>query len=153
MKAVVVRDARKIDISAIMRIENGSPTAAQWSESHYGEALSDPERLILVAEQEQSEVVGFLVASAAIQEWELENIAVSPEARRQEIGRALMTALIDRARQTGATEIRQEIRASNIAAQKLGLSLGFIQEGRRANYYRDPVEDALLFKHLLGRHR
>lgn len=153
MKALVVRDARKTDISAIMGIENASPTAAHWSNSHYGEALSEPERLILVAEQDQSDVVGFLVASTAIWEWELENIAVSPIARRRGIGRTLMTALIDRARQTGATEIRQEIRASNTAAQKLGLSVGFIQQGRRSNYYRDPVEDALLFKHLLDRDR
>lgn len=153
MKALVVRDARKTDISAIMGIENASPTAAHWSNSHYGEALSEPERLILVAEQDQSDVVGFLVASTAIWEWELENIAVSPIARRRGIGRTLMTALIDRARQTGATEIRQEIRASNTAAQKLGLSVGFVQHGRRSNYYRDPVEDALLFKHLLDRDR
>lgn len=153
MKAPVVRDARKIDISAIMGIQNASPTAAHWSESHYGEGLSEPERLILVAEQDQSGVVGFLVASTAIREWELENIAVSPAARRRGIGRALITALIDRARQTGAREIRQEVRASNLAAQNLGLSVGFVQQGRRSNYYRDPVEDALLFKHLLGRDR
>ena len=103
-----------------------------------------------MAEQGQSEILGFLVASVAIKEWELENIAVTPQAQRGGIGRALMMALIDRARQANATEIRQEIRASNTAAQKLGLSVGFIQEGRRRNYYRDPVEDALLFKHLLG---
>jgi [ribosomal protein S18]-alanine N-acetyltransferase len=150
MIALVVRDARKSDISAIRGIENASPTAAHWSESHYGEALSAPERLILVAEQDQSGVVGFLVASIAIREWELENIAVSPAARRRGIGRALMTALIDRARRTGSTEIRQEVRASNLAAQNLGLSVGFVQQGRRSNYYRDPVEDALLLKHLLG---
>lgn len=94
-------------------------------------------------------VVGFLVASTAISEWELENIAVAPESRKQGIGRALLGSLIVRARESGAKEIRQEIRASNSAAQKLGLSVGFIQEGRRPSYYRDPVEDALLFKYLL----
>ena len=53
MKALVVRDARKTDISAIMEIENASPMAAHWPESHYGKGLSEPERLILVAEQDQ----------------------------------------------------------------------------------------------------
>jgi len=149
MKSMVIRDARKTDIPAIMAIETASPTAAHWSESHYGKALSESGRLIMVAEQEQSELVGFLVTSVVVKEWELENIAVSPVARQRRTGHALMTALIDRARQAGATEIRQEIRASNVAAQKLGLSVGFVQDGRRANYYRDPLEDALLFKHLL----
>jgi len=150
MQALVIRHARKGDLQAIVAIQGVSPNAAHWPESYYGNALNDPGRLLLVAEQGQSEILGFLVASVAIKEWELENIAVTPQAQRGGIGRALMMALIDRARQANATEIRQEIRASNKAAQKLGLSVGFIQEGRRRNYYRDPVEDALLFKHLLG---
>ena len=151
MQALVIRDAREGDSPAIVAIQSASPTAAHWPESHYGNALNDPGRVVLVAEQGQSEILGFLVASVAIKEWELENIAVTPQAQRGGIGRGLMMALIDRARQANATEIRQEIRASNKAAQKLGLSVGFAQEGRRRNYYRDPVEDALLFKHLLGR--
>jgi [ribosomal protein S18]-alanine N-acetyltransferase len=151
MQALVIRDAREGDPQAIVAIQSVSPNAAHWPESYYGNALNDPGRLVLVAEQGQSEILGFLVASVAIKEWELENIAVTPQAQRGGIGRALMMALIDRARQANATEIRQEIRASNKTAQKLGLSVGFIHEGRRPNYYRDPVEDALLFKHLLGR--
>jgi len=149
MKALAIRNAKKNDIPKIIAIQNESATAAHWPESHYGKNLNEPGRLILVAEQEQSSVLGFLVASIAVKEWELENIAVSPKTLRRGIGRALVTALIDQAREAGATEIRQEIRASNLAAQSLGLSVGFIQEGRRPDYYRDPVEDALLFKHLL----
>ena len=151
MQALVIRDAREGDLQAIVAIQHASPNAAHWPQSYYGKALNDQGRLVLVAEQGQSEVLGFLVASVAIKEWDLENIAVTPQAQRRGIGRALMMVLIDRARQALATEIRQEIRASNKAAQKLGLSVGFIQDGRRPNYYRDPVEDALLFKHLLGR--
>ena len=64
-----------------------------------------------------------------------------------------MEALIDRAGESGASEIRQEIRASNAAAQRLGQSVGFVQRGRRKDYYRNPDEDALLFNYLIqGRH-
>ena len=149
MQAFVIRDAHEGDLQAIVAIQDASPNAAQWPQSYYGNALNDLGRLVLVSEQEQSKILGFLVASIAVKEWELENIAVTPQAQRRGIGRALMNALIYRARRAEATEIRQEIRASNKAAQKLGLSVGFIQEGRRSNYYREPVEDALLFKHLL----
>ena len=151
MNALVIRNAKESDIRAIIAIQNESATAAQWPESHYGKALNEPGRLILLAEQGRSQILGFLVASTSIKEWELENIAVSPKALRSGIGRALMNVLIARAREAGATEIRQEIRASNLAAQQLGLSVGFIQQGWRAGYYNNPVEDALLFKHLLGR--
>ena len=150
MKGLIIRDASAGDISAIIAIQNASSNAAHWSESHYRKALEQAERLILIAEENEWGILGFLVASIVVDEWELENIVVTPHARRRGIGRALMSALIDRARQSNATEIRQEIRVSNTAAQKLGLSVGFMQEGRRPSYYRDPIEDALLFKHLLG---
>lgn len=145
-----IRPANTAALPLILSIEQASPAASHWKHADYAAAISQPERLVLIAE-EPSRIVGFIVAYVAIPEWELENIAVAPGARRRGIGRALIAALIDRARETGATEIRQEIRASNTAAQKLGLSVGFIQEGRRPDYYRDPVEDALLFKHLLDR--
>lgn len=143
-----ISSANTSAIPFILSIQRASPYASQWSYEDYAAAISQADRLVLIAAQDFM-VVGFLVASTAISEWELENIAVAPESRKQGIGRALLGSLIVRARESGAKEIRQEIRASNSAAQKLGLSVGFIQEGRRPSYYRDPVEDALLFKYLL----
>lgn len=145
---VAIRAAVPADIAPILQIDRDSPTAAHWPESAYQEALKDRARLVLVAEGQEG-TLGFLVASTATVEWELENIAVMSSARRRGIGRALLTALIDRARTGGASEIRQEIRSSNLAAQQLGQSIGFVQRGRRKDYYRDPEEDALLFNYLL----
>ena len=136
-------------IPFILSVQQASAAAAQWRSQDYAAAIAHTERLVLIAEKD-TRILGFVVAYIAIPEWELENIAVAPDARRCGVGRALMTALLERARQDGAREIRQEIRESNMAAQKLGLSVGFVQEGRRPRYYRDPVEDALLFKHLLN---
>lgn len=147
--AVQVRTANQDDRPSIVQIEQLSATAAHWPESNYEKALAQDERLVLVA-AEDSEVLGFLIANRATEEWELENIAVSPKARRRGIGRALMRVLIEEVEQAGASEIRQEIRLSNQAAQQLGRSMGFSQQGRRPNYYREPTEDALLFKYLVG---
>ena len=145
-----IRGATLTDLPTILQIEQASRSAAHWPESQYGKALASPERLLLVAEL-RGQVLGFLVASTVTREWELENIAVAPPARQQGIARALMDGLIARAKRGGASEIRQEIRASNLSAQQLGQATGFQQEGRRRNYYRDPKEDALLFKYLLDR--
>jgi ribosomal-protein-alanine acetyltransferase len=148
---VTIRAAGVRDLPSVLTIEQDSPAAAHWRDSDYAKALNEPERLFLVAvavEEGDHRVIGFLVASTATEEWELENIAVSPAARRRGIGRALMNALIQQAQHRGAVEIRQEVRASNAAAQNLGRSAGFIPEGRRKAYYRNPVEDALLFKYL-----
>ena len=148
---VTVRAANASDLPAILEIEQQAPTAAHWRRSDYEAALSDSRHLLLAAEGEDAQVLGFIVASTAAQEWELENIAVTPAVRRRGIGSALIIALIARAQMAGALEIRQEIRVSNLAAQRLGQAAGFEQEGRRRGYYRNPEEDALLFKYLVKR--
>jgi ribosomal-protein-alanine N-acetyltransferase len=146
---ITIRAAVPADLAAILQIDRDSPTAAHWSESNYRQAIEQAERLVLVAE-ESEELLGFLVASTATAEWELENVAVSTLAQRQGVGRALLNGLIQRAKEAGASEIRQEIRASNLAAQRLGQAVGFVQQGRRKGYYRNPDEDALLFNYLLS---
>ena len=147
----MIRTAVAGDLPKILEIERDSTSAAHWSELEYAKAISSVvNRLVLIAERE-SQIVGFLVASTATSEWELENIAVSPSERQRGVGRELLMSLIERAQQAKATEIRQEIRASNLAAHRLGQCVGFVQEGRRRNYYRDPAEDALLFKYLVAR--
>lgn len=147
-KQFPIRKAVIEDLASIVEIERISDTAAHWAESDYRKAIQHRDHLTLVAEQ-AGQVLGFLVGSTATQEWELENIAVAPHARRRGVGRALMLALISCAQYGGASEIRQEIRSSNSPAQLLGQSVGFVQEGRRQDYYRNPVEDALLFKYLV----
>ena len=145
---LVIRAAIQSDLDAVLAIEQASPTAAHWQRAHYESTIGNDESVFLVAEREHS-VVGFLMASTTVQEWELENIAVLPSACRQGIGMGLMHALISAGEKAGATEIRQEIRASNLAAQRLGQHVGFVHDGRRPDYYRDPQEDALLFKYLV----
>lgn len=145
---LVIRFANATDLETLICIEQRSAEAAHWPPTTYLSAIADRTRLVLVAEEE-AKIEGFLVASKVTHEWELENIAVAPERRGQGIGRALMAELISQARQAGAVEIRQEIRASNRVAQSLGRSAGFQQDGRRPAYYSNPTEEALLFKYLL----
>ena len=145
---LLIRAAIQSDLDSVLAIEQASPTAAHWSRGQYEAAISNNEKFFLVAELEGL-IIGFLLASAAVQEWELENIAVLPSARGRGIGKGLMQKLQSLAGEAGATEIRQEIRASNLAAQRLGQQVGFIQDGHRPGYYRHPQEDALLFKYLV----
>jgi ribosomal protein S18 acetylase RimI-like enzyme len=110
-RSMQIRPANPGDLASIISIERAADTAAHWNESEYSTA-SEKGRLILVAEL-ASNIVGFLVASTAAQEWELENIVVDPTQRKRGVGQALITALIEQARRADALEIRQEIRRSN----------------------------------------
>lgn len=72
------------------------------------------------------------------------NIAVFPQYRRQGVGRKLVSALIDSARELEVSELTLEVRESNEPAKKLYASFGFEEVGRRKNFYNNPTEDAIV---------
>ena len=89
-------------------------------------------------------MLGFAIARCATAEWEIENVVVAPEKRRQGVGIKIIQELLLQAQSAGATSVLLEVRESNMAARRLYEKLGFSQQGRRSNYYRNPEEDALL---------
>lgn len=130
----------------MVAIETHSPGAAHWQAGDYERVFSvaAPARMALVAE-EAGRVIGFLVAQSVEPVWDLENVAVATDARRRGLARALVSALLARARGESAEAVFLEVREANLAARALYEKLGFVQTGRRRNYYRTPVEDAILY--------
>jgi ribosomal-protein-alanine N-acetyltransferase len=145
---VRVRHAIAGDLEAMMRIGRLSATAAQWSREQYEGVFSqgsDQVRLLLVVEQD-SGICGFLIGRAVADEWEIENIAVLPEARRRGLGSRLLNEFLARVESESGTSVYLEVRESNRAARGLYQKWGFSEAGRRKNYYQDPQEDALILK-------
>jgi ribosomal-protein-alanine acetyltransferase len=93
-------------------------------------------------------LTGFAVASWLPQETaaEVEGLVVVEKYRRQGIGSALIGACMAWAAKSGATSMRLEVRASNIAALALYHRHGFSAVGRRRAYYSAPIEDAVLLQ-------
>ncbi len=144
---MLIRPATAADLSALMALERSSPTAAHWSLAQYEAILNAPfatDRLIFVAEN-QGRLHGFLVARTAAEEWEIENVVVAEEARRQGLGHHLVQSLINKAQQQETRAIFLEVRESNHAARALYQNCGFTQTGRRPAYYNCPTEDAILY--------
>ncbi len=94
-------------------------------------------------------LVGYAVCWTTLDQSELGNLAVAPEARGSGIGRALLNAMLPRLAQRGARECFLEVRRSNAVAQRLYASLGFAVVGSRSCYYRLPTEDALVMRRPL----
>ena len=143
-----VRQALAGDLEEMVRIARLSATASQWPREQY-EALflqsSHQSRPALVVEQD-SRICGFLVGRAVLDEWEIENIAVLPEARRRGLGSRLLNEFLARVEGESGTSVYLEVRESNRAARQLYQKWGFSEAGRRKNYYNDPQEDALILK-------
>ena len=150
MKAAAwsLRQASPADLDAILALELTLPETPHWSRAAWISSLSTdptttPVRAVFLAE-EQTRLVGFAVASIAGLLAELENVVVAAEFRRQGIGKALCQQAVDWSRQLGAHTIELEVRASSAGAIALYHALGFQQQGRRAGYYRNPPDDAVL---------
>ena len=142
-----IRPATPADIPAMIRLVNHSATAAHWSRQQYEQVFGDqaPGRVALVIEESVG-VQGFLVAHEVEKEWEIENIAIAGAARKRGLGTRLLGAFLDDARREGATAVFLEVRESNHAARLLYEKWAFVESGRRANYYQQPQEHAIVYR-------
>lgn len=99
--------------------------------------------IFLVAERD-GQAVGYVGCQTVLDEGYITNVAVSPDCRRQGIGRALIEELAQRARAQGLSFVTLEARASNASAIALYEGAGFDRVGMRKNFYTAPSEDAVL---------
>ncbi|MGL4730695.1 MAG: ribosomal protein S18-alanine N-acetyltransferase [Clostridium sp.] len=88
--------------------------------------------------------IGFGGAWVIFDEANITNIAIHPDYRGLGYGHIIMDSLIDLCKEKGASCMTLEVRASNIAAQKLYESHDFKVEGVRKNYYDNPKEDGYI---------
>jgi ribosomal-protein-alanine acetyltransferase len=131
----------------MMALERHAATAAHWSMQQYEAAFSGeaPSRVVLVVEEEAA-VQGFIAGRESEREWEIENIAVAGSARRRGLGTRLLGEFLDLARHRKAEAAFLEVRESNLAARKLYEKCAFVESGRRRHYYREPDEDAIVYR-------
>lgn len=120
-----------------------------WTLEGLREELSCPTAAFFAAELD-GETAGYAGMHCAAGACYMDNLAVFPRFRRGGVGRALMGALIARAKTENADFLSLEVRPSNAAAAALYRSLGFREAGRRKNFYRDPPEDALILTLSFG---
>ncbi len=149
-----VRRATAADLEAILSIQKECPEAPDWSSSIWRRTLSGdqtghPLRVCFVAVEGRlanrgGSLLGFSAGCCAGELSELESVATSVSARGLGIGRALCSRVMEWCREQGAQATELEVRASNEVALGLYRSLGFVEQGVRRRYYRDPIEDAVL---------
>jgi ribosomal-protein-alanine N-acetyltransferase len=137
-----VRSAVLNDVPAILAIERSAPSAAHWSSEQYAELLGDG--VVLVSE-EAGQIGGFICARSVAGEWEIENVVVGSQFLRRGVANELLRWLIRRAESEAASAILLEVRESNLPACRLYEKHGFLAVRRRRMYYRDPLEDAILY--------
>jgi len=145
-------DASKLE--SVIQIAESLEETPHWTLDSYAELASKTPsvpRITLVAQDSQDgEVAGFVIARLTPPEAELESIGVAAVLQRRGVGRRLMEALIERLKQPRVERLYLELRVSNAPALVFYRSLGFVETGRRPDYYADPKEDAVLMELRIG---
>lgn len=86
-------------------------------------------------------LVGVLALQHVADEWELLQIAVARDVQGQGLGKKLLEYL-----NLCKGSIFLEVRVSNHRAKSLYEQCGFVEIGRRKQYYHQPSEDAIVMK-------
>jgi ribosomal-protein-alanine N-acetyltransferase len=135
------------ETDAVANLFAATAEAAHWSAQDLAQLELAGARVWV--DVEDGLLAGAVALRDAVGEAEILNLAVGAEWRRRGIGRQLMIAALNDAQCHGVSRVFLEVRESSRGAQLLYSRLGFSQDGRRRNYYRDPQEDALLFSRPL----
>lgn len=94
-------------------------------------------------------LIGYLFAVIIPDEAHIGNLAVHPSERRQGIAQLLLDELMREGAEAGVKRVTLEVRASNHTARKFYYKNNFIDIAIRKNYYRSPVEDAIVMYRVL----
>jgi ribosomal-protein-alanine N-acetyltransferase len=149
----IIEPMRLEDLTEVVAIEKATFPNPWPRESFKYEIEKNPFSYPTVARtkgNDGAEVAGYCVKWVVFDYMHIQNIAVHPEHQRRGLGRFLLEEALMRGKRLGAKFVQLEVRESNLAAQRLYISMGFRKVGKRKRYYSNPREDALLFQKNYG---
>jgi [ribosomal protein S18]-alanine N-acetyltransferase len=120
------------DMPSILAIEMQS-YSHPWSERNFSDSIQSGYWCPVLKLQEQ--FLAYMVVMQGVDEAHLLNITTHPARRGLGIGRWMLSRLCEWSRLKDLAWVWLEVRASNLSAQALYREFGFVQVGRRANYY------------------
>ncbi len=133
-----------VHLHRVMEIERSS-FANPWSEADFGYLLVDRDALCLGL-LHRGELIGYALGYFAGGDFHLANLAVDSAYRNRGWGRRLLGRMLRVASAQGASCCALEVRSANRAARALYCKAGFRVVGRRAAYYSNPPDDAVLME-------
>lgn len=140
----MIRKMMPGDIDQVLKIERAS-FSDPWS---YGSFLNDiysdiPYDIVC---EENGEIIGYASCWMMFDEAHLANIAVREDKRHLGVGKKILSAVFDYAREIGLEKSLLEVRVSNTKAVKLYESMGYKIIFTSRKYYEDNNEDAYVME-------
>ncbi len=143
------RPAKRADVDALVGLEERCFPGDRLTRARFRDLLRRPSAAFIAAPGATG-LAGYalLLFRRGSRVARLYSIAVDPGARGHGLGRRLVEAALDLARERGAGMLRLEVRVDNASAIALYRALGFHDFATRRDYYDDGT-DALRFEKAL----
>ena len=111
--------------------------------------LDSSKRYIYCLAKDLSNTYGFMILKDSIDVLELEYILVDKDYKNNNIGSMLINEGVKIAMEKDIHKIMLEVRKSNESAISFYLKNGFNKISERKDYYKDPLEDGLIFEKIV----
>lgn len=147
-RAYLIEPMREQDLIEVVDIEEMSGLNRWGYDAYRRELFTNPNSVMMVARNLHPGpvIAGFFAGWIVADELHINNVASRAEYRRIGVATSLLESAIEDSACRGVLFVILEVRSSNEAAQALYAKLGFKLIGRRKDYYRGPVEDALVMR-------
>ena len=114
-----------------------------WSERSITDLISTEGAMCYTA-KDGDRVIAYVLGRIIAPEGEIYRIATLPEYRKRGIAYRLLDYAYKTEKGHGLEVLFLEVRTQNVAARALYRAYGFDEVGVRKNYYKDPMDDAII---------
>ena len=144
---VCIRSMRQEDLDEVIAMESLF-FGAHPDLTAYKKACLRTGNIYMVAEINGC-IIAYCTIITSYETADLCNIAVKEEYRRCHIAEKLLEKCVITCKARGVTRILLEARESNTPALNFYKKMGFMEIGKRKNYYKEPCEDAVIMEKML----
>ena len=120
-----------------------------WSEKDYREMQKQSNFYNWVLKTSDKTQVGIVTFQSVPPEMQILRLAIKPDWRKQGLGQFMLEQLEIVANSKNIKSLWIEVSSLNKAARALYYKQGYKEKGIRKNYFRNPLDDALLLKKIL----
>ncbi|MDY3234493.1 MAG: ribosomal protein S18-alanine N-acetyltransferase [Erysipelotrichaceae bacterium] len=146
----MIRAAEDQDLDRIAELENVLFADSPWPWKEFEHELHENPFAILLVDEEEGRVVGYLDYWILYEQAQAATIGVDPEYQNRGIGSALLSYAEKDAADQGCETFSLEVRVSNAPARHLYEKHGFIQVNIRKGYYENGEDAYLMVKPIGG---
>ncbi len=129
-----------------------APEIAAMESEYFSDAWSESDILSYICSElsmcfsalDESGLVGYILGRKIVPEGEIYRVAVKAERRQRGVGARLLSYAMKTEMGEGVETVFLEVREQNTAARRLYSAEGFVEMGVRKNYYKDPMDNAII---------